>query len=95
MSKSSSGNPFWRWIKRIFIFLFVFQLFYIVILKWINPPFTLTQVGSLFGGDGLKRDYVNGDEISYQLRLAVIASEDQIFPDHGGFDWKNIKKTME
>ena len=95
MSKSSSGNPFWRWIKRIFIFLFVFQLFYIVILKWINPPFTLTQVGSLFGGDGLKRDYVNGDEISYQLRLAVIASEDQIFPDHGGFDWKNIKKAME
>ena len=95
MSKSSSGNPFWRWIKRIFIFLFVFQLFYIVILKWINPPFTLTQVGSLFGGDGLKRDYVDGDEISYQLRLAVIASEDQIFPDHGGFDWKNIKKAME
>jgi monofunctional biosynthetic peptidoglycan transglycosylase len=95
MSKSSSGNPFWRWIKRIFIFLFVFQLFYIVILKWIDPPFTLTQVGSLFGGDGLKRDYVNGDEISYQLRLAVIASEDQIFPDHGGFDWKNIKKAME
>ena len=95
MSKSSSGNPFWRWIKRIFIFLFVFQLFYIVILKWINPPFTLTQVGSLFGGDGLKRDYVDRDEISYQLRLAVIASEDQIFPDHGGFDWKNIKKAME
>ncbi|HZH99642.1 MAG TPA: monofunctional biosynthetic peptidoglycan transglycosylase [Flavisolibacter sp.] len=95
MSKSSSGNPFWRWIKRIFIFLFFFQLFYIVILKWIDPPFTLTQVGSLFGGDGLKRDYVNGDEISYQLRLAVIASEDQIFPDHGGFDWKNIKKAME
>ncbi|HYC29379.1 MAG TPA: monofunctional biosynthetic peptidoglycan transglycosylase, partial [Chitinophagaceae bacterium] len=24
-----------------------------------------------------------------------IASEDQIFPDHSGFDWKNIKKAME
>jgi monofunctional biosynthetic peptidoglycan transglycosylase len=24
-----------------------------------------------------------------------IASEDQLFPDHGGFDWKSIQKAME
>jgi len=95
MSKQSSGNRFWRWVKRIFIFLFLIQLFYIIILKWIDPPVTITQLGSLFGGDGLKRDYVHGDSISYHLKLAVIASEDQIFPDHGGFDWKNIKKAID
>ncbi|MBD0374430.1 MAG: monofunctional biosynthetic peptidoglycan transglycosylase, partial [Flavisolibacter sp.] len=27
--------------------------------------------------------------------LAVIASEDQIFPDHSGFDWKSIDKAMK
>jgi monofunctional biosynthetic peptidoglycan transglycosylase len=27
--------------------------------------------------------------------LAAIASEDQLFPDHNGFDWKSIKKAME
>lgn len=27
-------------------------------------------------------------------KLAVISSEDQLFPDHDGFDWKSIKKAM-
>jgi monofunctional glycosyltransferase len=84
-----------RWIKRIVIGLFLLQLFYIVILKWINPPVTLTQLSSLFGGDGLKRDYVDGDQIAYNMKLAVISSEDQVFPDHGGFDWKSIDKAMK
>ncbi len=75
--------------------LFLFQLFYIIILKWVNPPFTLTQLSSWISGDGLKRDYVDGNELSYNIKLAVIASEDQIFPDHGGFDWKSIDKAMK
>lgn len=86
---------FWGWVKRIFLILFIAQLVYIVLLKWMDPPFTLTQLSSWIGGDGLKRDYVDGDEISYQLKLAVIASEDQIFPDHSGFDWKSIEKAVK
>ena len=85
----------WRGFKRIFIILFIAQLVYIIVLKWIYPPVTITQIGSLFSGHGLKRDYVSADEISPHLKLAVIASEDQLFPDHGGFDIKNIKKAME
>jgi monofunctional glycosyltransferase len=92
--KKSGGRGIWSWIKRIILFLFVLQLVYIVALKWIDPPLTLTQIGSLLGGNGLKRDYVDSDEISSHLKLAVICSEDQIFPDHSGFDWKNIKKAM-
>ena len=85
----------WGWVKRISLFLFLAQLFYIIILKWVDPPVTLTQLGSLFSGDGLKRDYVDDDELSYNMKLAVIASEDQIFPDHDGFDWKSINKAMK
>src|ERR1700730_634052 len=84
----------WRWIKRIFIFLFFFQLFYIVLLKWVNPPITITQFSSWIRGHGLKRDYVSSRKMSPNIKLAVIASEDQIFPDHSGFDWKNIQKAM-
>jgi monofunctional biosynthetic peptidoglycan transglycosylase len=84
----------WKWSKRIFLFLFFFQLFYILLLKWINPPITITQLFSFISGDGLKRDYVNTNNISYNAKLAVIASEDQLFPDHNGFDWKSIKKAM-
>ena len=85
----------WKWIKRIFLFLFIAQFFYIILLKWVNPPITITQFGSWISGHGLKRDYVDGDAISPNAKLAVIASEDQLFPDHSGFDWKSIKKAMQ
>lgn len=85
----------WRFTKRLILFLFIFQLFYILLLKWVDPPFTLTQVGSLLSGNGLKRDYVNRNEMSVYAKLAVISSEDQLFPDHNGFDFKSIQKAMK
>ncbi|HVF81931.1 MAG TPA: monofunctional biosynthetic peptidoglycan transglycosylase [Flavisolibacter sp.] len=91
----SLAGRIWLWIKRIFLLLFIFQFLYIIILKWIEPPITITQLSSWISGDGLKRDYVGGDEISRNMKLAVMASEDQVFPDHNGFDWKSIKKAIE
>ena len=35
------------------------------------------------------------DEISPNIKLAAIASEDQLFPDHQGFDWKAIEKSID
>jgi monofunctional biosynthetic peptidoglycan transglycosylase len=84
----------WKWTKKIFIFLFTLQLFCLILFKWVNPPITMTQFVSWISGDGLKRDYINRSEISYSAKLAVIAAEDQLFPDHSGFDWKSIKKAM-
>ncbi len=84
----------WKYFKRTFIFLFFFQFIYIIALKWIDPPITLTQLGSVLSGDGLQRDYVDYSEMSPYTKLAVIASEDQIFPDHNGFDFKSIQKAM-
>lgn len=84
----------WRWAKRVFIILFIAQFIYIILLKWINPPITVTQLVSWVSGHGLKRDYVSRSSISLNAKLAVIASEDQLFPDHNGFDWKSIKKAM-
>ena len=55
----------------------------------------MTQLVSWVSGHGLKRDYVDFSEISTNARLAVIASEDQLFPDHSGFDWKSIKKAQK
>jgi monofunctional biosynthetic peptidoglycan transglycosylase len=88
-------HSFWSITKKIAIGLVVSQFAYILLLKWVDPPFTLTQLGSLFGGYGLKRDYVGSEKISPNARLAVMASEDQLFPDHSGFDFKSIQKAME
>ncbi len=85
----------WRWTKKIFLILFIAQFVYIILLKWMNPPITMTQLVSWVTGHGLKRDYINGSNMSPNAKLAVMASEDQLFPDHSGFDWKSIKKAME
>lgn len=85
----------WRWTKKIFFILFIAQFVYIILLKWINPPITITQLVSWISGHGLKRDYVSNNSISYNAKLAVIASEDQLFTDHNGFDWKSIQKAMK
>ncbi len=85
----------WRFIKRLLLFLFIWQFFYIIVLKWIDPPLTITQIGNWFGGYGMKRDYVDYNEISRHAKLAVIASEDQKFPVHAGFDWKQIEKALD
>lgn len=82
-------------LKKIFLFLFAAQLIYIIVLKWVDPPITVTQIGSLISGYGLKRDYVGLKDISPYAALAVISSEDQLFPDHNGFDVKAIKKAMD
>ncbi len=94
MSKNSFVGKALRRIKKIFIILFIVQLIYIVALKWIDPPITLTQLGSIIQGYGLKRDYVKLHQISSNAALAVIASEDQLFPDHNGFDVKSIEKAI-
>ncbi len=94
MKKKSSIYKIVSWIKKIIIYLFIFQLLYILLIKWINPPITFTQISSVLRGDGLKRDYVSIKNISYQAGLAMIASEDQAFVDHNGFDWKSIKKAI-
>jgi monofunctional biosynthetic peptidoglycan transglycosylase len=85
----------WRRLKRILLIFFLLHFVYILLLKWVDPPITLTQLGSLFSSDGLKRDYVNIEEMSPYARLAVISAEDQTFPDHSGFDWKSISKARE
>jgi len=95
MAAKETLRKIWRWTKRIFLVLFIAQFIYIILLKWINPPITITQFVSWVSGHGLKRHYVDRYAISYNAKLAVIASEDQLFPDHNGFDWKNIRKAMD
>ena len=84
-----------RKILKWFLWAFLISNIYLVLCKWILPPVTLTQLVSFFSGHGLKRDYVNDNEIAPSAKLAAMASEDQLFPDHGGFDWKSIEKSLQ
>ena len=80
-------------IRRLFLILFFSSLAYVLITKFIEPPITITQITNAFGL-GLKRDYVAWDKMSYNIKLAAMASEDQAFTDHMGFDWDAIEKSL-
>ena len=95
MSKNNLLNRLWKKLKRIALWIFVLHLLYIIVLRWVNPPITITQLTNWVQGHGLKRDYVDFENISPNIRLAVMASEDQLFPDHNGFDIRSIKKALE
>jgi monofunctional glycosyltransferase len=93
--KNKNEKSLWHSTKKIFIWMLVLQFVYIIILRWVNPPFTITQLVSLVKGQGLKRDYVSYNEMSANTKLAVMAGEDQQFPDHNGFDIKAIKLAVK
>jgi len=84
-----------RKILHAVVLLFLISFTYLLLCKWIFPPVTVTQLTSLLKGEGLHRNYVNWSEISPNVKLAAIASEDQLFPTHEGFDWKAIEKSMD
>ena len=85
--------------KLILLFV-VISFFQVVILKWIDP-FTSSvmiqrQIGNIFSGEGfIHYSWVDYDNISKQAALAVVASEDQNFPYHLGFDFEQINKAIK
>ena len=84
----------YRKSRKVVLILLIAQFVYILALRWIDPPITITQLSIWISGNGLKRDYINFEDMSPNIRLAVMASEDQLFPDHNGFDIKSIKKAL-
>lgn len=93
--KRSVAGRIWRWFYLFVLFGLGISIFYVLFCKWINPPITLTQLNSAITGHGLHRNYVSMGSISRELKLAVLCGEDQLFPDHDGFDFKSIKKALK
>jgi monofunctional biosynthetic peptidoglycan transglycosylase len=74
----------------------------IVALRWIDPPTTAfmlrDRVAALVArepGYQFRHDWRDWNQISRQVALAVVASEDQRFPLHSGFDFKQIDKALQ
>lgn len=84
----------WKKTARILWILFLSSLLYTIVCRWLMPPVTITQIANSFGY-GLKRDYISWNQINYSVKLAAIASEDQAYPDHSGFDWDAIEKSLK
>jgi monofunctional biosynthetic peptidoglycan transglycosylase len=74
----------------------------VALLRWINPPFSAymaeTQIAAWSKHDksyASHHQWADLTKISPNLPLAVVASEDQKFPEHWGFDVEAIEKAYE
>ena len=92
------------WLRTVLLILFAaFGLYYtfiagsLLLLRWVNPPFTAVQIerriSAWADGTPYTKHYrfVPISSISVNLQHAVIAAEDERFYQHHGFDWKQIQ----
>ena len=61
----------------------------------VPPPITPLMVIRSIEGAGIEKDWRGLDTMSPDLPAAVIASEDNTFCRHDGFDWDEIEKAVE
>lgn len=90
-------KKFFRFIFKLLAGLFLFSILMVVAYKWVPVPFTPLMVIRYFENpeEDIRHDWVPIEEISPHLQLAVVASEDQNFLNHNGFDYEAIKKAIE
>ena len=68
----------------------------VVVLKfvpiWITPLMVVRKIESAAEGKDseIYHDWTSYDDISKEVALAVVSSEDQLFPAHYGFDFKSM-----
>jgi monofunctional glycosyltransferase len=93
----------WRLLAYAMVGGMLLSIALVVLLRFVDPwtssVIVNERVSSWFddkpGALKVKRKWRDYRQISPQLALAVIASEDQRFPEHNGFDFEQIQKAMD
>ena len=91
-----------RWLLFLFLLPILLSLLAVLIFRFVAPPLSGVMAQRIIearqaGEDGFRVDYQWCPFESYgpYLPLAVIASEDQRFLDHHGFDTVEIQKALD
>lgn len=88
------------WLLKLALALAAMSVISVLFLRFVAPPTSALMVerriGSWFGKAKYSPTYtwVSLDKITPHMGLAVIASEDQNFLGHYGFDWSAIQRAM-
>jgi monofunctional biosynthetic peptidoglycan transglycosylase len=90
-----------KWLLRIVVSFVVASLLGVFVFRFLPIPFTwlmlIRKTEAIFDDKQdteLRYDWRSIDEFSQHIPLAIIASEDQLFPEHFGFDFKAIEKAV-
>jgi monofunctional glycosyltransferase len=90
-------------VVRLLIMVFIsWSIILVILFRFVPPPITPLMAIRFFEQlvDSkkevrFKKDWESIDHISPNLSLAVMASEDQLFLEHFGFDFEAIKKAYK
>ena len=88
-------------IRNLLLFFFLSTIFTVIIYRflpvYVTPLMVIRSVQQIVSGEKptCKHTWVSFDKISPTLPMAVIASEDNRFAEHNGFDFKEIEKAIK
>lgn len=90
-----------RYTRNLLIFFFASTILSVIAYRFIpvyvTPLMVIRSIQQIVSGDKptCKHTWVSSDKISPNLPMAVIASEDNRFATHSGFDFIEIEKAMK
>ena len=84
-----------RWAAATVGLLVLLSWLPVLALRWVAPPTTAFMLLDPDARVDLDYEWVDWTSISSSVPLAVIASEDQKFPSHFGFDLESIRDAID
>jgi monofunctional biosynthetic peptidoglycan transglycosylase len=93
--KRGTSRPFVRRVYFTILFLLLATWLPVLLLRWLDPPVTAFMLQQrAFNGDDYHYTWADWSALGSAAPLAVMAAEDQKFPDHHGFDVKSIHDAV-
>ncbi len=84
-----------RWSGAMAGWCVVLSVVWVLTLRFLDPPVTWLMIQESYEQSTIKRQWVPLRTMARPMPLAVIASEDQRFFHHNGFEWERIRKAMD
>lgn len=89
------------WIIKGFLYAFLASIGWVIALKyipvWVTPLVVSRKIDAMqtSGDSHIYKSWRSYDDISKEAALAVVASEDQAYPTHWGFDFDEIQDAIK
>ena len=94
-TKGRHRHPWLRRTARLLLYLAAAVLLSIVAFRFVDPPTTAVMAIDKLKGGTVRQRWVPLEDMSRQLPLAVIASEDGRFCLHWGVDWSAVREAIK
>ena len=94
-----AARPRRRWLRRLALLVVLVTLMPVLLvglLRYVDPPTSAFMLAyRLDSGESADFRWTPLDKIAPSLAIAVVAAEDQRFPQHSGFDVEAIRDALE